>query len=253
MIMGHVSERLTTAEAAAVADVPVRDVNRMYDEKLLPEDLLLRAYLREDHDRLVAAWACTLIAFYFKTAEQLTVAERLKAISASAQDVNNAFNNAFWMYRDDPDRSERMRARLEILEMKRSKAGDGRSELNDNRLLFHDSFLTIDWKPFVRKTHAGFRRLSQAKSMVETSPHILGGTPVIAGTRVPVYDVAASVEKGIPIEDILDAYPSITLDQILLAAFYAEAVPARGRPKKSSLPAGAKIVAKRRVRRGSEK
>ena len=65
-------DKLTVPEAAAVACVSVRDVNRLYDEKIFPEDILLRSYVRHDHDRFVSAWACALIAFYFNSAEKLT-------------------------------------------------------------------------------------------------------------------------------------------------------------------------------------
>jgi uncharacterized protein (DUF433 family) len=55
------------------------------------------------------------------------------------------------------------------------------------------------------------------------------GTPVIGGTRVPVYDVAASVAAGYPIERILSAYPSLNREQVELAALFAEANPQRGK------------------------
>ena len=64
-----------------------------------------------------------------------------------------------------------------------------------------------------------------ALDLVVRDPEILSGTPVIRGTRVPVYDVAASVEKGFPIEEILDDYPSLTREQVELAAHYAKLVP----------------------------
>ena len=94
-------------------------------------------------------------------------------------------------------------------------------------------------------------RLSDAKKMAVSDPGILSGTPVIEGTRVPVYDVAASVEKGTAISDILDSYPGLSPEQVELAALYAKAVPPQGRPKRRPLPEGAKILADRDVpRRG---
>jgi uncharacterized protein (DUF433 family) len=60
---------------------------------------------------------------------------------------------------------------------------------------------------------------------------ILGGTPTIKGTRVPVYDVAASFAAGHPRVRILSAYPSLSREQVDLAALFAEANPKRGRPK----------------------
>ena len=78
-----------------------------------------------------------------------------------------------------------------------------------------------------------------------SDPEILSGTPVIRGTRVPVYDVAASVASGIPMERILSGYPSLKRKQVELAALYVEANPQRGRPRqKTSLPSNAKVIMK---------
>jgi uncharacterized protein (DUF433 family) len=65
-------------------------------------------------------------------------------------------------------------------------------------------------------------------------PKILSGTPVIRGTRVPVYNVAASVASGIPMERILSAYPGLKRRQVELAALYVDANPQRGRPRQFS-------------------
>lgn len=56
-------------------------------------------------------------------------------------------------------------------------------------------------------------------------PEILSGMPVVAGTRVLAYDVAASMQKGIPVARILEAYPRITWADILDCVRYAEENP----------------------------
>jgi uncharacterized protein (DUF433 family) len=218
------SEKLTAAEAAAVACVSVRDVNRLYDEELLPKELLLKSFIREDRDRFVALWACAIIAFYFRTAEKLTASARVNAISAAAPRISDVF------------------VRFQH---------DDKKYVLDSNLVFSDAFLEIDWTPFVSGVRDRLIRLFDAKRMVVSDPGILGGTPVIAGTRVPVYDVAAQVEKGTAIQEILEAYPSLSREHVELAAFYAKAVPPRGRPKRRRLPEGAKILADRRVPRRS--
>lgn len=78
----------------------------------------------------------------------------------------------------------------------------------------------------------------------------MGGTPVIRGTRVPVYDVAASVAAGIPLDRILAAYPSLKMEQIELANLYAEANPQRGRPRQRTAapPEATVIVSSRKSR-----
>jgi uncharacterized protein (DUF433 family) len=109
-----------------------------------------------------------------------------------------------------------------------------------------DDFLTIDFTSFRKYVDEGLRRLHAAREGVVADPEILSGTLVLRGTRVPVYDVAASVAAGIPTQRILEAYPSITDKQVELAAVYAEANPLRGRPRqRPSPPAGARVVTKR--------
>jgi uncharacterized protein (DUF433 family) len=90
-------------------------------------------------------------------------------------------------------------------------------------------------------------RLEKACAQVIADPEILSGTPVIKGTRVPVYDVAASVAAGIPMEEILSSYPSLNREQVELAALYAEAHPPREAPgRRASLPPGTKIISSSR-------
>ena len=116
--------------------------------------------------------------------------------------------------------------------------------------IFRDNFLTIDLAPFLQRTWGRLGRLEAARKMVTTSPDVLGGTPVIRGTRVPVYDVAASTAAGIPIDRILAAYPSLDADKVELAGLYAEANPPRGRPRQGpEVPAGATVITDRRVSR----
>jgi uncharacterized protein (DUF433 family) len=109
-------------------------------------------------------------------------------------------------------------------------------------------FLTIDLGPFVRGAVERLGELVSARKLVHSSPEILGGTPVIRGTRIPVYDVAASATSGISTERILAAYPGLDAEKIELATTFAQAYPPRGRPRAGSgkLPAGAIIVSDHR-------
>jgi uncharacterized protein (DUF433 family) len=85
--------------------------------------------------------------------------------------------------------------------------------------------------------------------MVVEDPYILGATPVIRGTRIPVHDVAASVAAGVPRDDIRQAYPDLDDRSIELAAIYAEATPARSAREAIDLPPGARVIIRRRVPR----
>lgn len=86
---------------------------------------------------------------------------------------------------------------------------------------------------------------------VVRDPEILSGTPIIRGTRIPVYDVAASAEKGLPMERILRAYPELTARDVELACRWATANPPVESPKKTIGHADPAMVAAKRVpRRG---
>jgi uncharacterized protein (DUF433 family) len=56
--------------------------------------------------------------------------------------------------------------------------------------------------------------------VVVSDPEILGGTPVFAGSRVPIDMVLASVDKGISMDRIVAAYPFITEVHIAAAREY---------------------------------
>ena len=56
--------------------------------------------------------------------------------------------------------------------------------------------------------------------VINRDPEILGGTPVFAGTRVPVRAIFDYLEAGDDINEFLDDFPSVSRDQAiaLLAA-----------------------------------
>lgn len=212
--MPTVTEMLKASEAAIVSRVSLRDVNRVIDEHILPE-----VFVSLDNGRYVLAGACSFIAFYFETARRLTAEERLFAIKTVGPRLTRSSTLAWAaLLRED--------------------------------WTVRDEFLTIDLLPFVKGTSERLGDLAAAREIVSTSDEILSGTPVIRGTRVPVYDVAASVAAGHTIERIVDAWPGLDAEKVRLAAIYAEANPLRGRSRFSGdLPEGSTIVTDRRVPR----
>src|SRR6266852_6993121 len=153
-------ELLTPSEAAVVASVSVRDVNRVIDERILPDE-----FIRVGDGRHVVVAGCSLIAFYFESANRLTSEQRLWAIKAAGPRLKRSLPAAALLKED---------------------------------WTLRDDFLTIDLAPFLRKTRERLARLEEARATVSASPEILSGTLVIRGSRVPVHDVAASVAAGIP-------------------------------------------------------
>ncbi len=51
------------------------------------------------------------------------------------------------------------------------------------------------------------------ESVVESSPDILGGTPVFRGTRVPVTTLFDYLAAGDPLERFLDHFPTVKREQ----------------------------------------
>jgi uncharacterized protein (DUF433 family) len=48
---------------------------------------------------------------------------------------------------------------------------------------------------------------------IHCDPDILGGTPVFAGTRVPVKALLDYLEAGEPLGNFLDDFPTVTREQ----------------------------------------
>ena len=89
----------------------------------------------------------------------------------------------------------------------------------------------IDPTIVVRDVNARLALYDRAQAeLVEHNPEILGGTPVIKGTRLNVYAIAGRLEKGETIAELLQEYPYVTRDHIEAAQLYAKANPLRGRP-----------------------
>lgn len=51
--------------------------------------------------------------------------------------------------------------------------------------------------------------------LITTSPDRLGGTPVFAGTRVPVQTLIEHLEAGDSLDTFLDDFPSVTRDHAI--------------------------------------
>ena len=50
---------------------------------------------------------------------------------------------------------------------------------------------------------------------ISTALDILGGTPVFAGTRVPVQTLLDYLKAGETIDDFLEGFPSVPRDQVI--------------------------------------
>lgn len=210
-------EMITAAEVSVIAGVEPRDIHRVFDEGLLSEPLIGR----QGNQRLVARDAAPLLCFYFGADRHLSAEARrtvLQAVIGSDQ--------------------RRVFSRLSALP-------------RWHRAVHVAPGITVSLVPYVAAAEDRAAKLARARALVVEDPDILGGMPVIRGTRVPVYDVAASLAAGVLHERVQSAYPSLTAEQIDLAALYSQAVPPRGRPRRptDARPPRARQIASRQIAR----
>lgn len=178
--------------------------------RIIDEKILPEDLYSTTHMRTFRTVACILIAFYFETAESLTASARLRTI-----------RNAM--------------AHCESWEQWQN-------------CIVEDHSITVRFSDIWKGVEERLHQLMRAREMVIEDPEILSRTPVIKGTRVPVYDIAAAVELG-TIDRILKSYPSLKDWQVELASIYAKAVPPRGRPRRVSPVGGLKgSITKKRLR-----
>jgi uncharacterized protein (DUF433 family) len=74
--------------------------------------------------------------------------------------------------------------------------------------------------------HRRLGELNRLKAGIEGNPD----DPLIKGTGVEVYRVAALLEGGSSPDQVRADYPSLTPDQIGFAGMYSQAIPKKGRP-----------------------
>ena len=67
-------------------------------------------------------------------------------------------------------------------------------------------------------------------AFIQCQPDIMGGTPVFAGSRVPVHTLVEYLQAGDTIDDFLEGFPTVERSQVLAfldaAARYASLVEA---------------------------
>jgi uncharacterized protein (DUF433 family) len=59
--------------------------------------------------------------------------------------------------------------------------------------------------------------MSHTKSVIQSDPEIMGGTPVFIGTRVPFQTLLDYLEAGQPLAEFLDDFPTVSRDLAVAA------------------------------------
>jgi uncharacterized protein (DUF433 family) len=72
--------------------------------------------------------------------------------------------------------------------------------------------------------------MSHTKSVIQSDPEIMGGTPVFIGTRVPLQTLLDYLEADQPPAEFLDDFPTVSRDHAVASLEQAkEALFARAR------------------------
>ena len=57
--------------------------------------------------------------------------------------------------------------------------------------------------------------VADLQGVIHSDPEIMGGTPVFAGTRVPLQNLIDALEGGESIDDFLEGFPSVQRSQVI--------------------------------------
>lgn len=85
--------------------------------------------------------------------------------------------------------------------------GTWEGDLHADQLVFHQ---VLNLEPLRRRISDAARRDEGMVGRVERRRGVLGGKPVLAGTRVPVQTVRRYLDAGRSIDDVLQAFPALS-------------------------------------------
>lgn len=191
-----------TAEAAFIAGLSDRQMNRVVDEHLVPDVLVGQQGSTRLFTRLCAAFA----RFYFDTEDLLIAAARRQVLDELTGRVT------------------RSPAREAVLALAQVPA-----ELSWK---VQRCAVEIDVAPYVSTALVRAREVDQAEALVTTDVQVLGGAPVFAGTRVPIDSVLASLDAGVELPRLQESFAFLTQAHVGAARVYAQVHPRRGRPRR---------------------
>jgi len=193
---------IPTAEAAFIAGLSDRDMNRVVDEHLVPDILFEKTDGVRRFTRLSAAFA----KFYFDDQNWLVAGARRQVLDelthrvARLQGKNDVFSLTAL-----PDRFNWKVTNYTV---------------------------EVDMAPYVADVFARVKDVCQADALVTVSPDVMGGAAVFAGTRVPIDIVLGSIAAGSSMERLKASYPFLTDAHVQAARVYEAVHPRRGRPRR---------------------
>lgn len=208
---------VSSAQAAYIAELTERDMNRVFDEHLVPDQLV-----RTDPGRRFARLAAAFARFYFATDGIFAAGLRRSVVAELTKRV---------IARGGRDRVLALQAELPKSAWM-VKVSHGQA---------------VDVAPFVESAMLRARTVDRAEAVVETSDDVMDGAPVFKGTRVPLDVVTASLAKGIPFKRVRASYEFLTPELAEAAKVYELVHPRRGRRRSIAEVHPDWVVSQRRV------
>jgi uncharacterized protein (DUF433 family) len=114
--------------------------------------------------------------------------------------------------------------------------------------LTEGSVLVVQVKAARLELDQDLQRLQRAEEMIVSDPDIMRGSPVYRGTRIPVQLVADMLSQGATPDEIVEGYPALDKEKVVLAPLYVQAFPRRGRPMSRPWAKAKPILATRHPR-----
>lgn len=211
------SDIVATAEAAFIANLDDKSMQKLFDEHIVPAPFVLKADGWRKYTRLAAAFA----KFYFEEDQVFTTTARREVIKQLSARVL----------------SHRFAADITSLRV---------IEPIDWIVVIHEHQITV--AKYVWDVRARQTQVDRARELIVEDPEIMGGVPTFKGTRVPVSIVADLVKAGEPWSTVREDYPSISEEMFEAAATYQAINPRRGRPPTQSPSSGWKLKSRKIVK-----
>ena len=213
-----------TAEAAYIAGVTDRQLQRLFDE-----EVLAAPFVRSENGRAFARISAAFAKFYFDLDEDLTASARRFVIGQMSQRILA-----------HPDSDALMALSFQP------------GAMNWDVEFKH---FAVDLGSFIAHAQARAAQIERVNQLIVEDPEILGGQAVMKGTRLPMDTLLAMRQGGRSVSDLQIDYPNLTQELLDAAAVYQAIHPRRGRPAKpaesaelAATPAGWKVRSHKTVR-----
>ncbi|ABM39922.1 DUF433 domain-containing protein [Polaromonas naphthalenivorans] len=192
---------IPTAQAAFIAGLTDRQMNRVVDEHLVPEPL----FEQQGNSRLFTRLGAAFAKFYFSTEDLLLAGARRQVLDELSARV------------------DRLQVKDQVLML---------TLLDSMSWKVERKHVEVDVLPFLQEAFYRAKEVDQADALVTTNPEVMGGVPVFVGTRVPFGIVLGSLAAGVHLGRLQASYPFLTEAHIQAAKVYEAVHPRRGRPRR---------------------